>query len=152
MDETSHSEHESIGAWVKRCYFAGRALMEATLRPYGIGSTQWYVLWHLAHSGPTMQRDLVAALDVERATLSGIVTTLVGKGLICQVADDRDQRQRRLKLTPDGQRLWDELPDLTFIHNAAFDGIDDDAVAAAIAVLKTATARLNGLIGKGDPA
>ncbi len=149
MNEQDPAKHESVGAWAKRCYFAGRALMDTTLRPYDIGSTQWYVLWQLATVGPTMQRDLVMALDIERATLSGIVATLVRKGLVCQMADNLDQRQRRLQLTTSGQKLWDELPDLTFIHNVAFDGIDADAIATTIGVLQTATERLETLLRKG---
>lgn len=142
-DEKNHPTNESVGAWAKRCYFAGRALMDSTLRPYDLGSTQWYVLWQLANDGTTMQRDLVRMLYIERATLSGIVATLVRKGLISQVPDHADQRQRLLKLTASGKKLWEELPDLTFIHKVAFDGLDDDAIATAIMVLKTATERLD---------
>lgn len=149
MGEQDHLKHESIGAWAKRCYFAGRALMDSTLRPYDIGSTQWYVLWQLATVGPTMQRDLVIKLDIERATLSGIIATLVRKGLVCQVADSIDQRQRQLQLTASGQKLWNELPDLAFIHKAAFDGIEAEAIATAIRVLQTATERLDTLTRKG---
>ena len=76
--------HESVGAWAKSYYFAVRATMESVLRPYDLGSTQWYVLYQLANDGPTMQRDLGHMLQIERATLSGIVATLVRKGLIDQ--------------------------------------------------------------------
>lgn len=58
--------------------------LHATLRPYGLGSTQWYVLWHLANSGPVVQRDLGRSLELERPTLSGIIATLVRKVLIQQ--------------------------------------------------------------------
>ena len=152
MSGKDYAASDSIGAWAKRCYFAGRAVMDETLRPYSIGSTQWYVLWQLKTVGPMMQRDLVTKLDIERATLSGIVTTLVRKGLICQVADNVDQRQRRLQLTEAGQTLWDELPDLSFIHNAAFDGVDAEAIATTISVLQAATARLDSLARKGTRA
>ena len=54
--------------------------MEAALRPYDLGGTQWYVLHQLAKKGPTMQRELLRMLQVERATLSVVVTTLVRKG------------------------------------------------------------------------
>jgi DNA-binding MarR family transcriptional regulator len=124
--------------------------MDATLRPYDLGSTQWYVLWQLANKGPTVQRDLVRVLDIERATLSGVVATLVRKGLVRQVAGDKDQRQRLLQLTEVGRKLWDELPDLHFIHDAAFDGIDPADLATAIRVLQTATGRLHNLLGKGN--
>ncbi|MEW6256651.1 MAG: MarR family transcriptional regulator [Pseudomonadota bacterium] len=135
-------EHLTVGAWTKRCYFAGRALMDATLRPYDLGSTQWYVLWHLARSGPTVQRDLGRALELERATLSGIIATLVRKGLVQQSSDGDDQRQRLLTLTTAGETLWRDLPDLSFIHQAAFDGIAEADLATTIRVLRLATERL----------
>ena len=148
-EQKNQPNHTSVGAWTKRCYLAGRALMDATLRPYDLGATQWYVLWHLANAGPTMQRELVRALGIERATLSGIIATLVRKGLIRQAADSTDQRQRLLTLTASGKKLWDKLPDLTFIHKVAFDGIDEDAIATTIRVLRTATERLDNFSRKG---
>jgi len=141
-------EHLSVGAWTKRCYLAGRALMDAALRPYDLGSTQWYVLWHLANSGPTVQRDLGRALELERATLSGIIATLVRKGLVHQTSDREDQRQRLLTLTSSGEALWRELPDLSFIHQLAFDGINEADLATTIRVLRLATERLQTLSRK----
>jgi DNA-binding MarR family transcriptional regulator len=76
-DDIADPAHGSVGAWAKRYYFAVRAAMESVLRPYDLGSTQWYVLYQLANDGPTMQRDLGRMLQVERATLSGIVAALV---------------------------------------------------------------------------
>jgi len=145
----NNSHHGSIGAWAKRCYFAARAAMEAVLRPYGLGATQWYVLYQLAHGGPTMQRDLLRMLQIERATLSAIVAALVRKGLVEQVPDRVDQRQKLLRMTAAGAKLWGELPDLSLIHKVAFDGIDDAAIATAIRVLQTATERLNNLSQNG---
>ncbi len=68
-NKLNNSQHGSVGAWAKRCYFAGRAAIEAVVPPYDLGATQWYVLYQLAHDGPTMQRDLLRMLQVERATL-----------------------------------------------------------------------------------
>ncbi len=146
--ERKSLRHDSVGAWTKRCYFAGRAVMDSVLRPYGLGSTQWYVLYQLANEGPTMQRDLVRMLQIERATMSGIVATLLRKGLVDQVSDRVDQRQKLIRMTAAGTKLWGELPDLAFIHTAAFDGIDDDEIATAVRVLRTATERLDNLIRK----
>jgi DNA-binding MarR family transcriptional regulator len=138
-----------VGAWAKRCYFAGRAVMDSALRPYDLGSVQWYVLHQLVQSGPTMQRDLVRLLQIERATLSGIVAALVRKGLVEQEPDPLDQRQKRLRLTAAGARLWDDLPDLAFIRSVAFDDIDEAEAATAVRVLRTATERLEQLLRKG---
>jgi DNA-binding MarR family transcriptional regulator len=144
----SHQEadptHGSVGAWAKSYYFAVRASMDSVLRPYELGSTQWYVLYQLANHGPTMQRDLGHLLQIERATLSGIVATLVRKGLVAQVPGSEDQRQRVLRITDAGMKLWEELPDpLAVIRAIAFDGSDVADLATAIRVLQAATQRLN---------
>ena len=124
--------------------------MEAALRPHELGATQWYVLHHLAHEGPTMQRDLLRMLQVERATLSVVVGELVRKGLVEQVLDQLDGRRKLLRMTGPGAALWDKLPNLeTLIHKAAFDGIDDADIAVAVRVLRTATERLDALSLKG---
>jgi DNA-binding MarR family transcriptional regulator len=124
---------------------ASRAVIESVLRPYDLGSTQWYVLYQLANEGPTMQRDLVRMLQIERATLSGIVSTLVRKGFIEQIPDDVDQRQKRLRITATGLQLWKQLPDpIALIQSVAFDGVDESELALVVKVLQAATERLNG--------
>ena len=150
-DKGSDLDLASIGGWAKRCYFAGRAMMEDALRPHGLGSTQWYVLHQLAKVGPTMQRELVLLFQIERATVSTIIGTLVRKGLIEQVPDTVDQRQKLLRLTPAGRALWDRLPDLGFIHDAAFSGFSEDDIRTTVQVLRTATQRLNERL-KGERA
>ena len=140
----SSPEHDSVGAWAKRCYFAGRALMDSLLRPYGIGSTQWYVLHRLANAGPTMQRDLVTLLQIEKPTLSGVISTLVAKGLVEQIPDAEDQRQRLLRLSASGKKLWKELPDpATLILSVAFHGFQQKDLETARRVLQGATERLH---------
>jgi DNA-binding MarR family transcriptional regulator len=148
-DHEKGSSRDVIGAWTKRCYFAGRAVMDSALRPYDLGSVQWYVLHRLVTTGPTMQRDLVLLLEIERATMSGIVSTLVRKGLVEQEPDRVDQRQKILRITAAGAKLWGDLPDLSFIRSVAFDGIEDADIATAVKVLQTATERLETLIQKG---
>lgn len=117
--------------------------MEETLRPHGLGATQWYVLHRLAQVGPTMQRELAPLLQIERATVSIIVSALVKKGLVEQVPSDFDQRQKLLRLTSAGTKLWGELPDLAFIHDEAFSGFSDADIEITARVLRAATERLN---------
>ena len=144
-------KQDSVGAWAKRLYFASRTMMDSVLRPYDLGSTQWYVLYQLANVGPTMQRDLVRMLQIERATLSGVVTTMVRKGLVDQTPDTEDQRQRMLRITRSGAKLWKELPDpINIILAVAFDGADPAELAIARRVLQTATQCLNKHISGGN--
>jgi DNA-binding MarR family transcriptional regulator len=151
VPEGSEDRTDSVGAWAKKYYLTSRALTEATLRPWALGRTQWLVLWQLVHEGPTAQREMGRLLEIERATLSGIVSTLVRKGLVTQEADARDQRQRVLRITEAGTALWDELPDpLAVIAEVAFGGIDPSDLATARRVLQEATRRLNEHIAPGS--
>ncbi len=144
-------DHASVGAWAKRYYFAVRAAMESVLRPYDLGTTQWYVLHQLAKNGPTMQRDLARMLQIERATLSGVVATLVRKGLVDQTPSSQDQRQRLLQITDVGVMLWEELPDpLAVIRAISFEGANAAEMAIALRVLQNATHRLNSHMEAGD--
>jgi DNA-binding MarR family transcriptional regulator len=143
-DPEPGGEHEGVGAWAKRYYFTNREALESALRPFGLGSTQWYVLYQLANDGPTIQRDLGQILHLERATLSGVVATLVRKGLIEQAEGAGDRRQRMLELTPAGRDLWAQLPDpIEEIRAVAFGPTSDVDKATAIRVLREATQRLN---------
>jgi DNA-binding MarR family transcriptional regulator len=124
--------------------------MESILRPYELWPTQYYVLYQLANDGPTMQRDLGRMLQIERATLSEIVSTLVRKGLIDQVPGSEDQRQRVLRLTGAGMKRWQQLPDpLALIRAIAFEGSDAADLATAVRVLQAATQRLADHMSEG---
>lgn len=148
-----HSKHDSAGAWAKRYYLASRAVMEATLRPYDLGSTQWYVLWQLANNGPTAQRDLLAMLQVEKPTLTGVVSALVRKGFVEQTEDPVDLRQRVLKITRSGLKVWRSLPDpIDLILKVAFDGVAEAELKTVVRVLQAATQRLNNHLTEGKDA
>ena len=139
MSEPTY-EPESIGTWAKRYYYANRAAVDAVLRPHGIGSTQWAVLYQLDANGPTSQRDLGPALHIERASLSGIIATLIRKGLVEQTPSATDQRQRLVALTPAGRELWEQLPDpFAEVRTVALAGLDADDLATAVRVLQRAT-------------
>lgn len=141
--ENEHDQHESAGAWAKRYYQTSQAVLESILRPYGLGPTQWYVLYHLAHDGPTKQRDLVRALRIERATMTGVVAALVRKGLVEQLPDPGDLRQKTLRLTEAGHDLWERLPDpIARILSVAFHGVSEEEQADVARVLRAATERL----------
>lgn len=139
----------SAGAWAKKYHLASRLVMESTLRPYDLGPTQWYVLYQLATVGPTRQRELVDLLQVERATLTGVVAALVRKGLVVQEPDSTDQRQKVLTMTAAGATLWSGLPDpIAIILQTAFADISEEDIATTTRVLSEATRNLSTLISK----
>jgi DNA-binding MarR family transcriptional regulator len=142
-NKTYESNLEAAGSWAKKYFLASRALMESVLRPYDLGTTQWYVLYLLAHDEPINQRDLTRTLEIERATLSAVISALVRKGLIDQTPDPDDQRQKVLQITTAGRDLWVTLPDpFALITRVAFDGVDEMEIATTNRLLRDATQRL----------
>ncbi|MBB3221601.1 MarR family winged helix-turn-helix transcriptional regulator [Pseudoduganella umbonata] len=146
-----HLKGNAVAEWVKRYHAASRATMDTCLRPYGLGSTQWYVLWKLANNGPTVQRDFLDLLQVEKATLSQVIGALVQKGFVEQTPASEDQRQRMLTITPAGHRLWKELPDpIELILKHSFDGVGEADMATVVRVLQGATKRLTYRLTQGS--
>ena len=73
------------------------------------------------------------------------------QGFIDQVPDTDDQRQRLLRITRAGSKLWEELPDpIALIQAVSFDGADDAELATALRVLQAATGRLNDHLSAGS--
>lgn len=142
-DEIKDVDLIAAGAWAKKYFLASRALMESVLSPYDLGHTQWYVLHLLAVDGQMSQRDLTRRLEVERATISAIISALVRKGLIDQTTDSNDQRQKTLSITTSGTELWKAIPDpIQLITAVAFDGVAEADIATTNRVLGEATQRL----------
>ena len=144
------AKHNSAGSWAKKFYLASRAVVEAILRPYDLGSTQWYAMWYLVHQGPLAQRELQRLLQVEKPTLSAVVSALVRKGIADQVTNPKDQRQRVLQITPAGLGMWQSLPDpIEIIVKDAFEGATEDDLATVVRVLRSATERLQSFTNEG---
>ncbi len=140
---TEQSDLEAAGSWAKKYFLASKAVMDDVLRPFDLGGTQWNVLHLLATQGPMKQRDLTRALEVERATLSAVITILSRKELLEQTPDPQDQRQKVLHLSARGADLFALVPDpIALITAVAFGGVDDADVATTQRVLREATHRL----------
>jgi DNA-binding MarR family transcriptional regulator len=77
----------------------------------------------------------------------------VGHGGVIPVREARVRRQRMLRITRSGKRLWKELPDRGHLILAvAFDGADPAELAIARRLLQAATQRLNEHISGGNQA
>ena len=65
------------------------------------------VLWSAAR--PMPRREIVEALKVSRATVSGLVETLLAEGHVTATADAQDKRRILVALTPDGRIMTERL-------------------------------------------
>lgn len=85
---------------------------------YGITRREWRLIALIAAHGAMSPSELSDRAHLERARTSRHITELVEKRLIRRVQDPNDGRRAELDLTPEGQRLYDEL----FPQSARFHG------------------------------
>lgn len=138
------SDYEkSLGHWVKRFYLLSAREMDSILSPYGLGRTQWYVLYHVHEAGKLPQRDLQAILDIESATLTPLVATLVQKGWLSQQPSLNDRRSKILALTPAGLKHFRSVPNpIIRGRRKALAGINAKDIENARKVLEQAVRNL----------
>jgi DNA-binding MarR family transcriptional regulator len=133
----------NLGYWVKRYSILANQAVDAALKPYGIGRSQWYLLFHLQVGEKLSQRKLQAMLQVDSATLTTLVASLVKKGLVRQEFDLSNKRNKVIVLTAAGKALKESMPDpIEEIKIKALYGISDRNIAAAREVLKAAVHNL----------
>jgi DNA-binding MarR family transcriptional regulator len=122
----------------KRLYMLISQRINDTLKPFGLARSQWQVLSRVSLSGTLSQKDLQHSMQVESATLTGIVDVLVAKGWIERLENPEDKRCRVLRLTPGGRDLMAEIPDpYEIVEARMLGGVPDRSRAQAQKVLET---------------
>ncbi|MCE5190579.1 MAG: MarR family transcriptional regulator [Actinomycetia bacterium] len=102
---------EFLSYRTKRLYLLISQRIDDELRPHGLGRSQWQILSRLARAGTLTQKDLQHALQVESATLTGIVDTLAAKGWLQRLESAEDKRVKVLEFTPAGRERVKAIPD-----------------------------------------
>ena len=103
------TEYELI-TLIKRLAALLHQNIDAWLKPYDLARTQYVVLYNLHDTGRLPTGELLAKLQVEAATLSGIIDTLEAKGLAVRVEHAADKRRKDVQLTNAGQKLLERIP------------------------------------------
>ena len=84
------------------------ASLQARIRPMGLSTGVFPVMLHLWQEDGLTQRDLVARVGVEQATMANTLTRMERDGLILRRPDPDDGRARRIWLTARGTALRDD--------------------------------------------
>lgn len=130
---------KSLGHWVKRFYLLSTQEMESALSAYGLGRTQWYILYHVEEAGTLPQRELQSILNIKSATLTPLVAALVNKGWLVQKLSPNDQRSKILRLTASGVKHFDSIPNpIIQARKKALAGLDKVEIENARKVLEQA--------------
>jgi DNA-binding MarR family transcriptional regulator len=79
------------------------------LAPQQLTWTAWVVLWVVWIWSDVESRHVAAEAGISKGTLTGVATTLEGRGLLRRRTHPDDARRVLLSLTPAGRRLMDRL-------------------------------------------
>jgi DNA-binding MarR family transcriptional regulator len=94
-------------------------------------------LFRVHRAGTLGQRDLQQALQVEPATLTGIVDVLVAKGWLERSESAEDKRCRVLSLSPEGSALLATVPNpYEIVETRMLAGVSEDERATIGTVLE----------------
>jgi DNA-binding MarR family transcriptional regulator len=89
---------------------AARKIINAELRPMGLGSTEGNILLHiLVQEGLTGQDQLAEQLDIDKAAISRAINALQAKGYIVRRRNPADRRCYELSLTEDARRIAPQI-------------------------------------------
>ena len=84
----------------------------AILDELGLGRSHHQLLHFIGRRPGITMVDLLQIVPLTKQSLSRLLKELTAKGLIIQMQDDGDRRQRLLELTPDGQKVDQRLSDV----------------------------------------
>jgi len=135
----------AIGFWIHRVLQASRNEMYRRFREQGedITPEQWAVLIRLWEKDGQTQSELSEATFRDRPTMSRIVDSMEGRGLVARRVDAEDARARRIHLTRRGRTIEKKLvPVAEEIVTRMTDGIDVRALETTREALKRMFANL----------
>lgn len=83
-----------------------RKVLDTEIRSMGLTDATWRPLLHLHLLGDgTRQKDLAESLGIKGPSIVRLLDTLLEKGLIRRLEDDRDRRAKLIYLTSEGRVL-----------------------------------------------
>jgi DNA-binding MarR family transcriptional regulator len=113
----------------------------ATLAPVEVTQKQTATLWLINANPGVSQASLAATLDMDRATMMGLIDRLEDRGFVIRRRSTSDRRRQRLYLTPSGQRALGKVKGLIAKHESRFTS---RFTPAELSELLTALQKLSG--------
>ncbi|MGH7240159.1 MAG: MarR family winged helix-turn-helix transcriptional regulator [Candidatus Saccharimonadales bacterium] len=84
--------------------------VDDVLRGYGMARSQFQALFWLERSSPLTQKELLGKMNIEPATLSGLIDTLEAKGYARRKPSNNDKRSKLIELTAAGKAVVERIP------------------------------------------
>ena len=132
-----HKPEEFIGYWIKKLDRTMKNAHDKKLQQYDLTLSQGSVLHQLWTKDGLTQKEIQENLGMRGASVSGLVDTLLKKGLISRQQDEEDARFKRLYLTEEGSKLEDlSLSVINELEGTISQGFSEEEKVILICWLK----------------
>jgi len=112
-------------------------LTNKVLREQDLTWTGFVVMWVVWIWEEMETRHVAESADISKATLTGVVKTLEGRGLIRRRGDENDRRLVLLRLTDEGLNLMEKLyPAFNAVESELVSGLSERAVQDLTRILR----------------
>jgi len=118
---------------------------------FGITRREWRLLATLASQGELGSSQLAGHAQLDRARTSKAIGTMVAKDLVTRTHPAGDRRQVVLRLTAQGQAVYDALyPIVTAINGDLMSALSADQAGAIDAALDRLQARAEAMAARAE--
>jgi DNA-binding MarR family transcriptional regulator len=123
-------------------------LTNRVLRQHDMTWTGFVVLWVVWIWDGMETRHVAESADISKGTLTGVVKTLEGRGLIAREGDERDGRLVRLRLTPEGTALMERIyPEFNAVESEIVKQLSERRVSSMTRTLRDVVNAVEGQTG-----
>jgi DNA-binding MarR family transcriptional regulator len=102
---------------------------------FGLKIPEWRVLAVLAEQGPSTQRDLSLATQMDKVTVNRACAAMVERGLVARAPNAADGRSHHLAMTALGDELYTQIVPLALAVEADIESILGQSEAATLFAL-----------------
>ncbi len=106
-DRPGNESPFAIGLLLRRAHDRAATHLAGALRPLGLELRHFAVLIELHNRSPINQRDLGAAIGMDKAMIVRVVDDLEKAGLAVRRSIETDRRVRNVEITPRGVEVFD---------------------------------------------
>ena len=121
----AHDRDVTLLYLIKQVELAVRDALDGVVAAADLTTIQYTALTVLERHPGITSAELARNSFVRAQTMAEMVTYLLGRGLVARERDETNRKQYLLTLTPDGQRVLDDLFDpVADIESKMLDGFD----------------------------
>lgn len=130
---------QQIGKLIHTVDIKLKRRIDSLANEFDLTAVQFFVIERIylaSQKGDIFQRDLEAALDVRRSTISNVLRLLEKKGYIQRESVSQDARLKKLALTPLGKKVYlDFKAHLSKSEARALSSLSSDEIATLATLL-----------------